>query len=338
MSVGYSPADTLTIWTVTDGRAGIENQALGLAEAIARRTPAQIVPKRIQLRSPWSWLHPGFIPAPKQALTIGSDALEAPYPDIWIGCGRVSAPFSMGAREWSNGRTLVVQLQDPRINPREFDIVVPPLHDGLEGPNVLSIVGACHRITPERIEKEAGPLKDQLRGENRPLFSVLIGGKSKRQNISARRARLMSDALARLKAGTGGTLAATLSRRTSEAARAAFSAHLAPHCALFYDPANDDGANPYFALLAAADAVFVTADSVNMAAEAAATGKPIHVMPVDGAGGKLNAFHKSLAERGAARPFKIPLDFWQYSPLLETDRAAQAVLMALQARRQKARR
>lgn len=331
-SVGFQPATPLSIWAVSDGRAGIENQALGLAEAIARRVPAEIRTKRVALRTPWSWAPPGFVPAPLQALSVGSDALTPPWPDIWIGCGRQSVPFSMGVKQWSKEKTLVVQLQDPHVNPREFDLVIPPLHDELEGRNVLSIVGACHRVSVERIATEAGPLRDVLLAENRPRFGVLIGGKSKRQTITARRARLMSDVLARLKNATGGSLLVTLSRRTPPAARIAFATHLAPHCALFFDPANDDGANPYFALLAAADALFVTADSVGMAAEAAATGKPIHVFPVNGFAGKIEHFHRTLQERGAARPFKLPLEFWQYPPLMETDRAAQAVLAFVQQR------
>ena len=40
----------LSIWVVSDGRAGIENQALGLAEAIQRLTPAAITVKRIRWR------------------------------------------------------------------------------------------------------------------------------------------------------------------------------------------------------------------------------------------------------------------------------------------------
>ena len=35
-SVGFQPAEPLKIWVVSDGRAGIENQALGLGEV--RRT------------------------------------------------------------------------------------------------------------------------------------------------------------------------------------------------------------------------------------------------------------------------------------------------------------
>ena len=328
-NVGYQPAEPVQVWAVSDGRAGIENQALGLAEAMARRAPIKLTVKRVELRTPWSWLPPGFVPAPRQALSIGSDAMEPPWPDIFIGCGRASVPFALSVRDWSNRKTFVVQLQDPRVNPREFDVVIPPIHDGLEGQNVLPIVGACHRVTPEKIDEAVLDFPTQLEDFPSPRFAVLIGGKSKRQDISARRARDIADTLARVQRETGGTLMATLSRRTSDAARLQFRTWLAPHCAVFYE---GDGPNPYFAMLGAADHIFVTADSVNMATEAAATAKPVHVLDVDGRAGKLQRFHQSLARRGCSRRFNGRLETWSYPPLLETDRAAAAVLTAWAAR------
>jgi uncharacterized protein len=328
-SVGFQPAEPLHVWVMTDGRAGIENQALGLAEAIGRRTPIRLTVKRIELRTPWRWAPPGFVPAARMALSLGSDPVAPPWPDILIGCGRASVPLSMGMREWSRGRTYVVQLQDPRVNPREFDLVVPPLHDELEGPNVLAIVGACHRVTPEKINQAARDFPSALDTLQTPRLAVLIGGKSKRQDISAARARAIAEAVLAVQVQTGGALMATLSRRTAKAARARFREMLAPHCALFYD---NEGPNPYFAMLGAADHVFVTADSVNMATEAAAAGKPIHVLAVDGGAGKLERFHASLAQRGCARPFTGRLESWTYPPLLETDRVAATVLAAWAAR------
>lgn len=328
-SVGFQPAEALKVWAVSDGRAGIENQALGLAEALSRRTPVALTTKRIELRSPWSWLPPGFVPAPRQALTIGSDPIEAPWPDVFIACGRAATPFALGMREWSRGKTFVVVLQDPRVNPREFDVVIPPIHDGLEGQNVLPIVGACHRVTHEKIAEAVASYPQALEDLPSPRFAVLIGGKSKRQDISAKRARAIADSLAQVQRATGGTLMVTLSRRTSAAARLQFQTYLAPHCALFYE---GEGVNPYFAMLGAADHVFVTEDSVNMATEAAATAKPIHVLAVDGNAGKLARFHQSLARRGCARPFIGRLETWSYPPLLETDRAAASVLTAWSAR------
>ena len=328
-SVGYQPADRLIVWVVSDGRAGIENQALGLAEAIARRAPAEIMVKRVQLRTPWSWMPGGLIPFARSALSIGSDPIEPPWPDIFIGCGRASIPFAMGLRSWSKRRSFVVQLQDPRVNPREFDVVVPPIHDGLEGGNVLPIVGACHRVTPEKLDQALLDYPTPLEDLPSPRIAVLIGGKSKRQDIGAVRAREIADALVAVQQETGGALMATLSRRTGDAARMQFHTWLAPHCTLFFE---GEGVNPYFAMLGAADHIFVTADSVNMATEAAATGKPIHILPVDGPGGKLDRFHQSLVRRGCAKPFDGRLENWTYPPLLETDRIASAVLTAWAAR------
>jgi mitochondrial fission protein ELM1 len=329
-SAGYQPAEPLNVWTVTDGRAGIEAQALGLAEAIARRAPISLTTKRVRLRTPYSWMPAGLVPAARNAATIDSDQIDPPWPDIFIGCGRSSIPFALGVRDWSNGRTFVVQLQDPRMNPREFDVVVPPMHDGLEGQNVLPIVGACNRITPERLERAVSEYSAaNLEELPAPRFAVLIGGKSKRQDISRARAREIADSLVALQRETGGTLMATLSRRTGEPARMQFRTWLAPHCAVFHE---DEGANPYPAILGVADHVFVTADSVNMATEAAATGKPVHILTVDGSAGKLNRFHQSLARRGCARPFRGRLETWSYPPLLETDRVAGAVLTAWAAR------
>ncbi len=332
-SAGFQPAEPLQVWAVSDGRAGIENQALGLAEAIARRGPAKITVKRVRLRTPWSWAPPGFTPAARQALTIASDPIDPPWPDIWIGCGRASVPFSMGVRNWSRGRTMTVQLQDPRVNTREFDMVIPPIHDKLEGPNVISIVGACHRVTPERLDQARADYPTALEDLPSPRFAVLIGGKSKRQDISAARAREIADALAKVQRDTGGSLMVTISRRTSEAARMALRTWLAPHCAVFYE---GEGLNPYFAMLAVADHIFVTADSVNMATEAAATAKPVHILAVDGPAGKLERFHQSLARRGCSRQFNGRLETWTYPPLMETDRVAAAVLTAWSARARRA--
>lgn len=328
-SAGFQPAEPINVWAVSDGRAGIENQAVGLAEALARRTPIRLTTKRVIVRAPWSWMPAGLIPYPRAVLTPRSDDIIPPWPDIWIGCGRASLPLSMGVRDWSKRKTLVVQLQDPRVNPREFDIVVPPIHDGLEGQNVLPIVGACHRVTADKLDQAVNEYPAPLDDMPSPRLVALIGGKSKRQDISAKRARQIADSLVNAQKQTGGTLLVTLSRRTSEDAKLQFRTYLAPHCAVFYE---GEGVNPYFALLGTADHIFVTADSVNMATEAAATGKPVHILQVDGSAGKLEKFHKSLARRGCSRTFNGKLETWTYPPLLETDRVAGAVLTAYAAR------
>ncbi|KAF9991112.1 hypothetical protein BGZ75_004596 [Mortierella antarctica] len=62
--------------------------------------------------------------------------------------------------------------------------------------------------------------------------------------------------------------------------------------------------NPYEAMLALADKIVVTADSVAMTNEALATGKPVYVLGGELARGKLKVFHRYLADQHATRAFR----------------------------------
>ena len=86
------------------------------------------------------------------------------------------------------------------------------------------------------------------------------------------------------------------------------------------------GDNPYFAFLAAADAILVTEDSTNLATDAAATGAPLFTLSTPGHSPKLARFHAELRRRGVARPYVGDLTAEPYEPLAETDRAARELL------------
>ena len=94
-----------------------------------------------------------------------------------------------------------------------------------------------------------------------------------------------------------------------------------------------EGENPYFAFLAAADVVLVTEDSANMAVEAASTGKPVLRLELEGGSPRFDRLHAELEALGAQRPFVGSFETWTSPPLRETERAARAVLDALQRRR-----
>jgi mitochondrial fission protein ELM1 len=89
------------------------------------------------------------------------------------------------------------------------------------------------------------------------------------------------------------------------------------------------GENPYPAVLGLAEATVVTADSVNMACEAAVTGRPVFVSPVDRLDPKLARFHADMEAAGVTRPFDGVLAQWTYPPLREADRVAQGLAAAL---------
>jgi mitochondrial fission protein ELM1 len=87
-----------------------------------------------------------------------------------------------------------------------------------------------------------------------------------------------------------------------------------------------EGENPYFAFLGTADVILVTEDSANMPTEAAATGKPVYLLRMDGAQARKRRFHAELAALGVIRWFDGALESWSYTPLRETERAAAEVL------------
>ncbi|WP_339871654.1 mitochondrial fission ELM1 family protein [uncultured Brevundimonas sp.] len=326
-------ARPLTVWVVSDGRAGIENQALGLAEAIQRLTPATLTVKRIRWR-PRADRLPVFLKTPA-LLDPSSDSVtpvpgEA-WPDLWIATGRATLPLSLAVRRRSGGRTFVVQTQDPRLSPSRFDMVVAPAHDELAGDNVYRITGSPHRVTPARIAAAAAAMADTLAPLPHPRVAVLIGGRSAAFDLTEAHAADLADRIARAIRAAGGSLLLTFSRRTPAGARAVMTDRLARLPGLIWD---ERGPNPYFAFLGAADHVLVTEDSANMAAEAAATGRPVHILPMVARrpAGKFARLHADLEGRGATRPFAATLPVWTYEPLAETDLAARAVLDAMAAR------
>lgn len=320
----------LSIWVVSDGRAGIENQALGLAEALQRLTSAQITVKRIRWRGAFDKL-PSALKAPWMLDPSSDPVTPSPgedWPDLWIATGRATLPLSARVKARSGGRTFVVQTQDPRWKTQAYDLVVAPAHDGAAGPNVLSITGSPHRVTPTRLAEGAAAFEAALSPLPRPRVAALIGGRSMAFDLPERHAAELADRIGAAVAEAGGSLMLTFSRRTPEAAKRVMTARLAHLPGLIWD---GTGPNPYFAFLHFADHVLVTEDSANMAAEAASTGAPVHILPMIPLkpADKFARLHADLRERGAARPFDGRLEGWTYEPLKETDRAARAVLQRM---------
>src|SRR5207245_4006518 len=116
----------------------------------------------------------------------------------------------------------------------------------------------------------------------------------------------------------GGSAVVTPSRRTGAAGVALLRQRLAGLSAEIWDGTGD---NPYYAYLAIADALLVTADSVSMVSEAAATGKPVHILELAGGDAKFARFHETMRKAGITRPFTGQLECWRYAPPDDTARA-----------------
>ncbi|WP_292050634.1 MULTISPECIES: mitochondrial fission ELM1 family protein [unclassified Brevundimonas] len=322
-----SAARPLSIWVVSDGRTGIENQSLGLAEAIAAQTPAAISRHIVRWKPAFDrW--PSGLKQPWM-LDQGRELLGGPdFPDIWIATGRATLPLSVRIKTASKGRTFVVQTQDPRWKNSAYDLIVAPEHDGVSGPNVLSILGSPHRITPQKLADAAPAFAKQIEALPHPRVAVMIGGTSKAFDLTLDHAAILADLIAETVEEQGGSVLVTFSRRTPLLPQTVMTQRLKALPGMIWD---GTGENPLFAMLHYADHILVTEDSANMATEAASTGKPVHILPMVPLRPqtKFRRLHAALEKYGATRPFDGTLPRWTYEPLSETRRAARAILGAL---------
>lgn len=235
--------------------------------------------------------------------------------DLVIGTGRRAAVAMAGLR--ARG-VQTVQILRPPLPVSQFSVVVQPVHDRAM-PGVVTTRGAMNRLTPAGVAEAAARLAPSVPETGRPRLAVMVGGPSGSAKWEAADdARLVAALQA---ASATHDLLVTASRRTPEATVAALRA-LNP--ALFW--AGGTGENPYPGLLGLAAAALVTADSVNMASEAATAGLPVHILPVTRIAPKFERFHADLASGGFTRPWSGRVETWPVAPLAEADRVAEIVI------------
>lgn len=319
-----SEVSTLSCWVVTDGKAGMESQCVGLAEALGL-TP---IVKRVRLRSPWRQLTPYFRWGGRAQFTSDSDPLAAPWPDLLIATGRHSVAASILVKTLSGGKTRNVQLQNPVIASRHFDLVVVPRHDELHGDNILSTRGALHRVTPALLQKGAERLELEIARLARPYVGVLIGGSNAAYRLGPAEMTRLARQLVSVARDLKASLLVTPSRRTDEECLGILKAELASVPHYLWDRS---GENPYFGLLGLADFIVVTSDSVNMVSESASTGKPVYVVNLPGGSAKFERFHRALRDDGVTRSFAGKLEPYVYTPLDDVGAVAARVEALLRA-------
>ena len=290
--------------------AGLQAQAQGLADA------ADLAPRLISLkpRAPWRFVTARLWPDPLRAV-----AMTDPGDDILLSAGGTAGVIAHALRR--PGRQ-VVQIQHPRQDPARFDVVVVNRHDGLTGPNVIVTRTALHKVTPERLAEAAEFWRPRLAHLPRPLVAVLVGGSNGRFRLDATVAGALGRQLAEMMRADRVGLALTPSRRTSAEAVTALAAAVEPLGGWVWDMGGD---NPYFGLLALADAIVVTEDSVSMVSEAAATTAPVLLAGLPGKSRRIRLFNHYLQEDGRVRPFAGRLELWPVTPMDDTLAAGQDV-------------
>jgi mitochondrial fission protein ELM1 len=152
------------------------------------------------------------------------------------------------------------------------------------------------------------------------LVAVCIGGTNGRFRLDAAIAEGLAASLAGMMERDRVGLVLTPSRRTDPAAIAVFRDRLEPRGAFVWDGVGD---NPYFGMLALADMIVVTIDSVSMVSEAAATTAPVMLARLPGRSRRIGVFTDQMIAEGRVKPFQGRYEHWPVAPLDDTPAAAQ---------------
>jgi mitochondrial fission protein ELM1 len=301
---------TMQSWIMSEPYAGLQAQAQGLAEA------AGFAPQTVALhtRLPWGWLPAAAWPAPLAA--VGQPRLPG---DLVFTAGGTAGAVGAALRRHGSR---VVQVQNPRMRLDRFDIVVANAHDGLSGPNVVVTRTALHRATPARLAEARAVWAPRLAHLPRPLVAVLVGGSNGRFRLGATEGAALAARLAGMMAADRVGLALTPSRRTDAAVRGILAGRLAPLGGYVWDFA---GENPYYGLLACADALIVTMDSISMVSEAVATDVPVMIAALPGRSARIARFLELMGEMGRVRPFAGRLEDFAVHPIDDTPAAGEEV-------------
>jgi mitochondrial fission protein ELM1 len=292
-------------WILSDAYAGLQAQAIGLTEAAGLSHEL----RTLAPRPPWRWVAARLWPAPLSAVP---DAVRGTLPQVVVGAGGKAAPVLAALRRRG---VPVVQVQHPRMDSRRFDLIVVNRHDGLTGPNVVVTRTALHRVTPQRLAEAAETWRGHVADLPHPLVAVLVGGSNGRHRLDLAAGTALAEHLAHMMRRDHVGLMLTPSRRTDSAVVRVLQERLAPLGAWVWDGQGD---NPYFGMLALADVIIATEDSVSMVSEAVATSAPVLLAGLPGSSRRIDAFHQALLDDGRIRRFAGRCEVWPTAPLDDT--------------------
>ncbi|HEY1735416.1 MAG TPA: mitochondrial fission ELM1 family protein [Methylovirgula sp.] len=308
---------------MTDGKIGDEVQCLGIAEALGLKPERRHVAprRRFAIAMPYGPIDP------REAPDQPRSPLAPPFPDLAIAAGRRAMPYLRALKRASRGATFTVFIKDPYWRRSATDLIVVPEHDQLAGANIFATLTPGNRLTESVLAKARATPDPRIANLPRPRVALILGGDSQHHRFEKKDIDAVA-AIALHLAQSGYSPMVTPSRRTPPmlieaivAALGRLPENLKRNVYLW----SGDEPNPYVAILANADAIVVTGDSVNMVGEATATGAPVHVYEPSGGHRKISAYLDRLQSLGAVRRWRGEVEDWRYEPINATPLIAQEI-------------
>ncbi|MDC1053665.1 mitochondrial fission ELM1 family protein [Alphaproteobacteria bacterium] len=296
--------EKIKIWAVTDGSKGMISQAIGLSNQISKN----ITEIKTDLIFPWNKIQPGFLPVYKWIFK--NKFPNDNEPNIVISCGRKSIYFSLYCKKIFKN-LINIHIQNPKISSKNFNFVISPNHDNLNGYNVINSIGALHHLNKNN------------ENVNQNLITCIIGGDNQHYHFDNNEANRLCNKLIEIKNNQKGLeFNIITSRRTSYKVKEILIKKLKNIAKIW----TGEGKNPYLESIQKSSFFIVTSDSTSMISEAAISGKPIYVyhLAFKRKSKRIENFHKEFSELGITKDIINfnHLSDWTYDSLNESERIA----------------
>lgn len=299
---------------LTEGMHGMISQAEGLAKAL----DLNFFHKKIELNNFWKLMPSKFTPVKR---FIFKNSIKENF-DVIISCGRKSVIPSIFFKQNSQKKIFNIHIQDPKVSLKNFDFVVAPEHDDLEGENVISTKGALHYLNMKEIDENRGYLEDKI-NKNKDIITLILGGPTKYYKYTKENIQKIYFKLNNNINKKNLHLVVIPSMRTpSETIKLAKEYFGSDH--LIIDNVDKKA---YLSGLSLAKFIVVMCDSSSMISEAALTGKPIYVAQIPSSKNdyRFKKFRDLFKELNIIKELNDNLETWNYERLDETNRVAQEI-------------
>ncbi len=251
---------------LTEGMHGMISQVEGMAKALN----VDYSHKTVRLSFPWNLIPPKFTPISQIVLKDKIYITENETPDIIISCGRKSVIPSILLKR-KNSNIFTIHIQNPKVNSKNFDVVIAPRHDSYYGSNVYSSEGAIHYITYEEIQAAKNYLSSKIKSNK--IVSIILGGPNKYYSFSKEQLMEIFQSIRLSFTLNGYETIIVPSMRTPKTIIELAKKEMGK----FGHVVDTVDKQAYLSAYALAKYVVVTCDSISMISEAAASGKPIYV-------------------------------------------------------------
>tara|TARA_Y100001970_G_C14231599_1_gene858987 strand:- start:2360 stop:3307 length:948 start_codon:yes stop_codon:yes gene_type:complete len=298
---------------LTEGMHGMISQVEGMAKALNTEYSHKIV----RLSFPWNFTPPKITPISNIILKDKIYIDNNETPDLIISCGRKSVIPSIFLKR-KNSKIFTIHIQDPKVNIRNFDAIVAPEHDNLNGDNIYKSKGAIHYITEQEISNAKEYLADKIRGEK--IVSLILGGPNKYYSFNSNQIINIFNQIKSIFVSNGYKVIVIPSMRTpKEIIDLAIK-----EMGSFGHVVNKIDKQAYLSAYAIANYVVVTCDSTSMISEAATSGKPLFVahMKTKKNNYRFKRFFELFKQMGITRELGEKVETWTYNKHNEAQRIA----------------